>query len=319
MRFLFVLLLLTITPSVLAQQSTEFQEAVAAFDSEDYEASKKLFQTIYDGNKEPGSAYYLGRIALKEGASDKAIKWLEEAVEQNDKSPDYHYWLSEAYFGRINDVGMMKKAGLAKKGRKAAEQTVELDPTHRDARTSLIYFYTQAPKIAGGSKEKAKEQANILLSHHPKRGRMMLAMVYSSEEEHEKADAEYTALINEFANDADIHYSAGMHFQRRENYREALRIFQKATSIDPDQLNALYQIGRTVVFADDQHDVGIEALQLYVEKDLPENVPSHASAWWRMGMIYELASRPDEARSAFESALKLDPDHKEAKQALKEL
>ena len=319
MRLLFVLLLLTITPSVLAQQSTEFQEAIAAFDSEDYESAKKLFQTIYDGSKEAGSAYYLGRIALKEGAYDKAIKRLEEAVEQNDQSPDYYYWLSEAYFGRINDVGMMKKAGLAKKGRKAAERTVELDPTHPDARTSLIHFYTQAPSIAGGSKEKAKEQANILLSHHPKRGRMMLAMVYSSEEEYEKADAEYTTLINEFADDADIHYSAGMHFQRRENYEEALRIFQKATDIDPDQLNALYQIGRTVVFADDQHELGIEALQEYVGKELPKNVPSHASAWWRMGMIYELANRPEEARSAFESALNLDPDHKEAKQALKEL
>ena len=148
---------------------------------------------------------------------------------------------------------------------------------------------------------------------------MMLAMVYSSEEEHEKADAEYTTLINEFADDADMHYSAGMHFQRRENYAEALRVLQKAIDIDPEQLNALYQIGRTVVFADEQHDVGIEALKQYVEKDLPENVPSHASAWWRMGMIYERASRPDEARSAFESALNLDPDHKEAKQALKGL
>lgn len=319
MRFLLVLLLFALTHNGLAQQSAEFQEAVAAFDSEDYEASKTLFQTIHKGNKEAGSAYYLGRIALKEGAYDKGIKWLEEAVEQNEQSPDHYYWLSEAYFGRINDVGMMKKAGLAKKGRKAAQRTVELDPTHRDARTSLIYFFTQAPSIAGGSKEKAKEQANILLSHHPKRGRMMLAMVYSSEEEYGKADAEYTALINEFADDADIHYSAGMHFQRRENYKEAIRMFQKATDIDPDQLNALYQIGRTVVFADDQHEVGIAALKHYLEKELPENVPSYASAWWRMGMIYERANRPDEARSAFESALKLDPDHKEAKKALKEL
>ena len=318
MRFLFFVLFLT-THVCFAQSSDPFQAALDAFESEDFEQAQVLFDALFDDRKDAESAFYLGRIELENNKSADAIKWLEIAVEKNDQDAEYHYWLSESYFRRIDEVGMMKKLGLAKKGKRAAERSVELDPAHPDARTSLIYFYTQAPNMAGGSKEKALEQAEILRTHHPVRGRMMLAMVYSSQEEYEKADAEYVALLDEFANDAEVQYAAGMYFQGRKRFDEAIDLFQKATDIKPTHYSALYQIGRTVVFADKWHDTGIDALNQYLKADLPDDVPPHASAWWRLGMIHELAGNDGDARAAYESALEEEPGHKEAKKALNEL
>ena len=319
MRYLFFVLVLTIAQTGFAQSSDQLQEAITAFESEEFDQAQALFDDLYATSKEAEYAHYLGRIALQKGEFNDAITLLEEAVKKNDEQADYHYWLSESYFKRIDQVGAMKKLGLAKKGKKAAERSVELDPGHENARTSLIYFYTQAPSMAGGSKEKALEQANILSTYNSLRGGMMAAMVYTSQEKYDEADAEYEALLTEYADNADVHYATGMYYQGQERYERALELFQKAVEIDAAHLNSLYQVGRTVVFADNWHETGINALEKYVDAELSEGVPSYASAWWRLGMIHELAGNSDEARNAYTSALELEPGHKEAKKALEEL
>lgn len=318
MRYLFIVFLFTAQIGY-SQSSSRLQEAKDAFESGKFDQAQSLFDGLYASSKDAEHAYYLGRIAIQKGEYADAIKLLEEAVKKNGELADYHYWLSESYFKRIDQVGAMKKLGLAKKGKKAAERSIELNPGHEDARTSLVYFYTQAPSMAGGSKDKALDQANILRTYNSLRGGMLAAMVYSSQEKFDKADAEYEALLTEYAQDADVHYASGMYYQRQQRYEKAIQLFEKAVEIDSAHLNSLYQVGRSVVFADNWHDTGIMALKKYVTMELPEGVPSHASAWWRLGMIHELAGNPEEARTAFESALEVEPDHKEAKKALKEL
>ncbi len=50
-----------------------------------------------------------------------------------------------------------------------------------------------------------------------------------------------------------------------------------------------------------------------------EDRPSLSWAHYQLGMVYERADKLDSARVHYESALALDPDHKEAKKALKNL
>jgi len=50
-----------------------------------------------------------------------------------------------------------------------------------------------------------------------------------------------------------------------------------------------------------------------------EGFPSHAAAHWRLGIIFEHKQDIDSAKNEYETALKLDPDYKLAKEALEKL
>ena len=65
----------------------------------------------------------------------------------------------------------------------------------------------------------------------------------------------------------------------------------------------------------------VELLAEYVEKlDRPEpRLPSAVSAWWRTGNAWEQLGDAGAARRAYEKALALDPDNKEARKSLKSL
>ncbi len=60
-------------------------------------------------------------------------------------------------------------------------------------------------------------------------------------------------------------------------------------------------------------------LKEYLKTEPSKTNPSHASAHWRLGMVYENKGKKDLARKEYESALALDPKHKEAKKALSNL
>ena len=51
----------------------------------------------------------------------------------------------------------------------------------------------------------------------------------------------------------------------------------------------------------------------------PKKLPSLAHARWRLGMIYEKLGRKDLARREYETALKLDAELEQAREALENL
>jgi len=69
-----------------------------------------------------------------------------------------------ALSGRIGEVGLISRAGLAKRSLAAYERAAALDPRSVDARLALVQFHRQAPFFAGGSREKAYAQAKELVA-----------------------------------------------------------------------------------------------------------------------------------------------------------
>ncbi len=82
---------------------------------------------------------------------------------------------------------------------------------------------------------------------------------------------------------------------------------------------ALYQLGRTALFAKTDLDLAARSFKQYLEHEQQPENPSHAAARWRLGMVYELQGRIDEARAEYEAALRLDPSFARAGEALGKL
>ena len=83
---------------------------------------------------------------------------------------------------------------------------------------------------------------------------------------------------------------------------------------------SLYQIGRTGVFSGEKLERAKAALEDYITREPdPKKLPSVAHARWRLGMLYEKLGRKDLARREYETALKLDSQLEQAREALENL
>jgi tetratricopeptide (TPR) repeat protein len=122
--------------------------------------AREFFVAFVNGQpKSPVGVFYLGRIAFEEQHYDRAIEWLEKAVQRDSGNSNYHLWLGRAYGHQAEQSAVCIQPFLAKKVKEQFEQAVALDPENLTARADLMEYYLKAPGFLGGSKEKAWQQA----------------------------------------------------------------------------------------------------------------------------------------------------------------
>jgi cytochrome c-type biogenesis protein CcmH/NrfG len=261
----------------------------------------------------------LTRARLQAGKSELAVASAETAVKLAPKNAQSQYWLGNAYGSQIGKVGMMSKMSMAPKLREAFEAAVMLDPNNLDARESLVQFYLQAPTIAGGGKDKALAQAAEIAKRDAARGHLAKAQIYLSEKNNSAAVKSYEAAYAANPANNEIRLALGIAYQQSKLWPEAFRHFRAWIKADPKAGSAWYQIGRTSVLSGLQIEEGIAALQLYLKLPHTANEPQNKHAYYRLGQLYAKAGQKNEARVALQTALKLDPDFKDAKEALAKL
>ncbi len=286
-----------------------------------------------EGNNEEASAYfegvlqedstdvdalvYMTRIALREDDSDAAIEWIEKALVLAPDSSNVHYWAATAYVVKVQRENAFQLVGKVKTH---IDTAVELDPSNVEARLFLAGFLLNAPPMVGGSPERAREQADIIVEQDPFRGHMFRAEIYKKDRNWGEAAAEYKAAAAADPESAAPWYSLGMMYQGAEDYHGAFTAFEKALKVDPEATNSLYQIGRTgVISGGIDLDRSIAALKKYLGTTPADGQATLANAHWRLGMLYEMKGRFDMARAEFEAALALDPDDKSARKSLENL
>jgi tetratricopeptide (TPR) repeat protein len=310
-------MLVAVASSLIAQDPpTRLTEGVELAETGEFDQAVAFFEAVSPGSDSAWVDYYVGWIRLQQGDTDSAIESLLEATEADAHSALFERRLGDAYVQKIDKVGMLKKMGYAKKARASYEKAVELAPGDIDARQSLAEYFLNAPAIAGGSRAKAEEQVAEMKQLDLGKGHQLMGRVYISEEEWDQAVLELQAAIEAGENDSDSHYLMGFSLQQAEKYREALAAFERAIEVDPNSLDSYYQIGRTAIFSKSHLDRAVECLTFYLEQPPRWDSPGPEHAHWRLGMVYELQGQDEFAATEYRKALKLDPEHKEAKKAL---
>ena len=100
---------------------------------------------------------------------------------------------------------------------------------------------------------------------------------------------------------------------------EVLEILAAVVVRQPDNLGAHYQIGKIGALTGKRLDMAEASLRVYLQHDEPAGGPSHAGAHWRLGMIFEHRGETELARAEYETALKLSPNLRQAREALEKL
>src|SRR5580692_10141547 len=126
---------------------------------------------------------------------DRGITACERARSLDPQNSLYHLWLGRIYGEKADRAGFMSAAGLARKVRMEFERAVELDPSNWQARTDLAEFYIDAPGIVGGGKDKARQQADALMTLNPARSHWVAGRIAEKNKDAAAAELEYRAAV----------------------------------------------------------------------------------------------------------------------------
>jgi CubicO group peptidase (beta-lactamase class C family) len=134
-----------------------------------------------------------------------------------------------------------------------------------------------------------------------------------------KIDCMLLGMPYAIATEADLFYRRGMQFQRHDNYRKAVELFEKNIKKNSEHLPSLYQSARSRIMGEFDQEKAIELLDMYIELADETTQPSIAAAWWRKGVANEQLGMLKKAVQCHKKSLELDPDFEYAVEALKRL
>jgi Tfp pilus assembly protein PilF len=211
--------------------------------------------------------------------AEAAAKLFEKAIEQEPNNADYHLWFARAIGMQAINASVFRQPFLAKHAKAEFEKTVQLDPNNIGGREGLLQFHLRAPSVMGGSKAKAREQAEALMRISPMRGHLALAQ-----------------------------------FARVEKDSAALeREYRGAFGVAPDSSAALYPWMNWLVNKGRLD----EAMPLLVKRVASH--PDEAGAHLLLAVVQEKKGNKDAARKSYTKALELNPKLESARKALKAL
>jgi cytochrome c-type biogenesis protein CcmH/NrfG len=286
MRYWLCLFVLFTETPLLAQPAIDNAAAIALYREKKNAEARAAFESLLaaDG-KNAEAAHFLGLIALREKRDDDAVRLHENATALAPENASYFIALGDAYGRQAAKASLFSKLDWAKKCCAVLEKAVALDPASFAAQSALVEYYRRAPGMAGGGMARAYAQAESFKKSDLVGGTLLLVDLYRREAKH----------------------------------GESFAALDDALRIHADEYRLLLSLGRTAADSGDKLDRGIDALRRCLTLAPSARASDHATAWFYLGKLHLRQTDPVAARVAFETALKLDPAHREATEALGKL
>jgi len=270
-------------------------------------------------NAEAEKQYGLCCENFKNNNFDMAIKHGKQAVKLNNKNTQYYLMLGNAYMQKAQRVGKLASIGIARKCRRSWEKAVELDATNIEARMSLVGFYSMAPGIVGGGKDKARKQAATILTLDKTRGHLAYAMIYERENDFENCEKEYLAALELSEKKSSILMDLGMLYKQNKKFELAAKQFESVVKLDSTAIGAYYYLADNCLQSGEEYLQGIMHADFFIDNLKPNDKVNQAWGHLLKGKLYEKLQLLADARKAYQAALERNPDCRPAAKALKAL
>lgn len=265
----------------------------------------------------PADLAAAGRAALTGGNHAKAAELFEKAVKLAPNVAEYHYLLGAAYGEIAQRANVFKQASMAGTVKAEFEKAVQLDPNYLDARFALIDFYTVAPGFMGGSEEKAVAEANEIKKRNNIEGHRAWARIYTRQKKNDLVRKEFVDAVKENPNSARAHYLLAGYLVNNKDWTGSLQELDTALRLDPNYMPAHYRLGAHAALSGQNFARGEAGLRKYLAYKPELNEPSHAFAWYFLGMIQEKQGKKADAKASYTKAKQMAPQAKDIAEALK--
>ena len=252
-------------PAVLAQDSSEFAEAVEHYrarirkEPENLELHRKLIEHarqtdrleiplhIYNVSyeKQPTNTtvlYVLGHSYLMDGSESALIeaeKHLQTAIERQPNFVEAYAALGKCYMAQ----------GKTEGGLEAFQKSLEIDPNFWEAHLELGNHYRAQKNYQGAVEHYARS-----LAQRPKSAatHFHLGTVYRKAGDLEAARRAFSQAIKHDKKNADAYYQLGQIYVLQGKPDAALKQYRKGRAFDPNNAEARYQLAHTFL---DQGDM----------------------------------------------------------------
>ena len=284
------------------------------------EAEPILLELIEDDDENHEANFLLARVSLAKQDHKLAVKYGERAVDLADSVSEYYLWLARAYLAKAMESGIINAFRYARKGKGAYENALSLDSTNVEARFELCMYLLAAPGIVGGNKDKGIRQAEIIETQDALYGAYAWAGVHERENEIDRAEASFKRAVElDTSSTYYAKYALGYFYERHERYAEAAVVFRDILAKKPDEMVAVFQVGKICAITESDLDEAETCFKRYLEVEAPPNAPDWAAAHWRLGMVYDIQGKTDLAIAELRKAVELAPHNKDFKRTLKEV
>ena len=255
----------------------------------------------------------LGRAYMEKDLYAEAVENYQAALELDPESSATHDLLANAY----------NEAGEKSRARDEFEKAVELDPENADLRLRYGQFLTLVDPRA------ALQQHLAVVESFPRvpeyRAELGSALLLAGNPA--AADKEFERAVSLSPLSAKLQADIGRAYLLAQRPEEALRYYERAQKLEPN--NQLYALDLGRVHArlstrdgrDEEHFEEAEALLKRVDKLDPQPLQKdqREAAWNALGDLYLAWDRPEDAATAYEQVLELNPNSDKAKERLDEL
>jgi tetratricopeptide (TPR) repeat protein len=311
---------LTATARVAGQESP-LQQASRAFDKGDFTKAIEILKEA--ATKEPANGdiqLLLAKSYLETKQYDNAVSSAEKAVATNSKSSLYHQWLGEAYGEKADHASMLSAYSLARKTRKEFETAVQLDARNFDVAQDLIQFDCTAPGMVGGGEDKAQPLIQKLMTLDLAEGHFGAGVCKAIKKDLAAADAEYAKALEIKPKTADRIYDIGDYFIQRGQGEKLLAVALTGEALVPADPRGKFYRATAWILKSEKYPEAEKLLREYLQSAPPRsNYPGPWDAHYWIGRARAAQNDPAGAKSEYQDALKLNPKHKKAQEALKQL
>lgn len=227
-----------------------------------------------------------------EGRYKEAIEYLKALLKKDPKNPVYWNQLGSVY-AQLNSFD---NAIISFKN------AIKFDPKNIKAMYNLGLVYSEI-----GSKKEAKKVIENALKISPKNPLLQAALgnILIDEEDYEKAQKIYEQIVS-VKPDFDIgHFNLGVINYQKRDLKEAKKNYENVLKINPDDIEAKENLA-AIHILDSDFENAIKYLKEVIDSN-PQDDITLENAYYNLGIAYLRLEKFNEALSAFESALEIEP------------
>lgn len=228
------------------------------------EALNKLWSYVHQNPQDAEAYHLLCRTYLSEEHYDEAVGSCEKSVQLAPGNSDYHMWMGRAYGEKADHVSFVTAYSLGKRVRSEFEAAVRANPKNAEALSDLGEFYAEAPSIAGGSDDKAKDIASRLDSIDAARAHELRARIAEADKDYTTAENEFKAAIGASSRPANYWMTLGSFYRRRQRWNDMVNAIRTGFSMDKDRGTALPNGAWVLVRANREPQLAIQMFEAYL-------------------------------------------------------
>lgn len=176
--------------------------------------AKEVFEKLEENNSQTAEGLnYIGLNKLDELNPDEAIKYFDEAIKKDDKSPNYFYNMGQAYFLK----------GWLDEAHKCFNTAICLNPMEEKYHYSLAYLYYKKGDYT---------DAEAHLNPEYFESKVLLQVIKAEKGDLAGAKVELEKMLNDNPDNETILYSLAKIYYNLDMYKQSRTIMEKVLEIN---------------------------------------------------------------------------------------